>query len=155
MQMCPQCNDQGMVPDACFHITCQQPGCGQQFCLLCAASYTPTVTHGNHYHRRECDRFSEVCCGQNCIKNNQERCVGDKYSPGPCQSCRRLHPGKPCSHNNWKPCSTCVLRKIDCHHWCLECEKAGRLCALPRTNPRIRIISLADATAEQERLGKK
>lgn len=57
---CPSCRipylKQGST---CSHVDCLNPNCKASFCFKCACIRSPTLAHGNHYHRPQCQDFSE------------------------------------------------------------------------------------------------
>lgn len=85
---CPRCRFPYIKdPKNCEHVDCIQPGCGISFCFQCACIRSPTMEHGNHYHRKECKFFDDY--------NGDD----DKARPK-CTECTRLGleiGKKPCS----------------------------------------------------------
>lgn len=76
---CPRCKIPYVKDDGCEHVTCQTNGCGVDFCFKCAAIRSPTMEHGNHYHRPECKFFAAL--------PEEDK---DRYKPEVCTECKRL-----------------------------------------------------------------
>jgi hypothetical protein len=79
---CPGC----MIPyfkdgDNCDHVKCRNDSCGLEFCFDCACVRSPTLAHGNHYHRPQCKWF-------------RPSPIPDQYLPNRCPACKNL--GKLC-----------------------------------------------------------
>jgi hypothetical protein len=79
---CPGC----MIPyfkdgDNCDHVKCRNNSCGLEFCFDCACVRSPTLAHGNHYHRPQCKWF-------------RPSPIQDQYLPNRCPACKNL--GKLC-----------------------------------------------------------
>jgi hypothetical protein len=55
---CPKCLTPYDKDEGCQHVKCVQPDCGIDFCYKCSAIRSPTLAHGNHYHRPACPYFS-------------------------------------------------------------------------------------------------
>lgn len=75
---CPGC----MTPylkdsDNCDHVKCSKDICGIDFCFDCACFRSPTLAHGNHYHRPQCNWYSPSP-------------EPDKYLPNHCTICKDL-----------------------------------------------------------------
>jgi hypothetical protein len=158
IQRCPResCRKPWDLPIECLHVTCEgNEGCGQQFCFLCSASYTPTTIHGAWYHRPECPSYCHICdCVQDpivhgtgcntvsCIKAgiSSSTCTKSKYWPGPCVACLTAKSNNTCTHGAWRACNSCVSGNKICKHWCYDCREKGSLC-VPPGNP-------ADETTE-------
>ena len=101
-------------------------GCGEEFCFACSAPLTPTMNHGNHFHRPQCDFYPRhscreirkavpdhancaqsneaVCCEAKCITNGSLNCARDEFSPGPCAACKDTPAHNACTHSEWRPC---------------------------------------------------
>lgn len=67
---CPGCQIPYTKDEGCEHVACSNPQCGSEFCFTCSCHRSPTLVHGNHYHREDCkffgkyegpDQFSEKC----------------------------------------------------------------------------------------------
>ena len=57
---CPRCRWPYIKnTETCQHATCINPKCSIDFCFTCACIRSPTMEHGNHYHRPECEYFSQ------------------------------------------------------------------------------------------------
>ncbi|CAG9311100.1 unnamed protein product [Blepharisma stoltei] len=91
---CPGCHYPYLKDNACDHVKCTQPDCGIEFCFRCSCIRAPTLVHGNHYHRPECNFHAEY---------NGE----DVYSPDKCIECKKL--GRLCP----KPQKLKAQRKFD------------------------------------------
>ncbi len=76
---CPFCLQMSTKDEGCNHVTCYF--CKNDYCFACSAKRSPTLTHGNHYHRPSCPHF---------FTYNGE----DKFLPLKCSECKRL--GKLC-----------------------------------------------------------
>jgi hypothetical protein len=75
---CPKCRIPYLKdPNGCQHVDCMTQGCGISFCFQCACIRSPTVEHGNHYHRPSCPFF------------NYYYGEDDQYSPG-CSECVKV-----------------------------------------------------------------
>jgi hypothetical protein len=75
---CPGC----MIPylkdsQNCDHVKCSKDICRIDFCFDCACFRSPTLAHGNHYHRPQC----------NWYRPSPEV---DKYLPNHCTICKDL-----------------------------------------------------------------
>jgi hypothetical protein len=58
---CPRCRFPYIKdPKNCEHVDCLQPGCGISFCFKCGCLRSPTLEHGNHYHRKECPFYAPI-----------------------------------------------------------------------------------------------
>lgn len=67
---CPGCKIPYTKDEGCEHVACTNPKCGSEFCFTCSCHRSPTLVHGNHYHREDCkfygkfdgpDEFSDKC----------------------------------------------------------------------------------------------
>jgi uncharacterized C2H2 Zn-finger protein len=56
---CPGCKYPYTKDEGCEHVTCSNPQCGIEFCFTCSCVRSPTLSHGNHYHREDCKFYSE------------------------------------------------------------------------------------------------
>lgn len=54
---CPDCKTPYLKDDHCDHLICKV--CNVHFCFSCCCIRSPTLEHGNHYHRPICKYFSE------------------------------------------------------------------------------------------------
>lgn len=75
---CPGC----MIPyfkdsDNCDHVKCINDSCGVDFCFDCACVRSPTLEHGNHYHRPQCKWY-------------RPSPQPDQYLPNRCSECKKL-----------------------------------------------------------------
>jgi hypothetical protein len=69
---CPGCRwPYTKDPKNCEHVTCLNPECSIDFCFRCSCIRSPTLVHGNHFHRPICkwyakfdgedDKYDEKC----------------------------------------------------------------------------------------------
>jgi Zinc finger, C3HC4 type (RING finger)/IBR domain, a half RING-finger domain len=70
---CPGCKGPFLKDKGCDHVTCFNEQCKSVFCFDCSAYRSPTLEHGNHYHRPQC-RFFTGYGGGDEFKKNCERC---------------------------------------------------------------------------------
>jgi hypothetical protein len=72
---CPGCRCLYAKDLGCSHVKCLKKECAVEFCFQCSAFRSPTLAHGNHYHRPQCSFFSEYLNGdvfdQKCEKCNE------------------------------------------------------------------------------------
>ena len=54
---CPYCLNIYAKDNECDHVNCHN--CKKDFCFRGSCKRTPTIEHGNHYHRPSCKYFSE------------------------------------------------------------------------------------------------
>lgn len=73
---CPGCQKIYGKDDKCEHVRCVNPACGIDFCFKCACIRSPTMVHGNHYHRPGCVFFADY--------NGP-----DDFKPDKCTECRK------------------------------------------------------------------
>lgn len=76
---CPFCLQLSGKDDHCDHVTCYF--CKHDYCFRCSAKRSPTLQHGNHYHRKSCKHYAPY--------DGKD----DKMLPN-CEECKRL--GKLC-----------------------------------------------------------
>lgn len=78
VSQCPGCKIPYTKDEGCEHVSCSNPQCGAEFCFTCSCHRSPTLVHGNHYHREDCkffgkfdgpDQFSDKC--EICKKTGQ------------------------------------------------------------------------------------
>jgi hypothetical protein len=56
---CPGCRIPYLKnPNACDHVDCETQNCEIDFCFKCACIRSPTLAHGNHYHRPSCPFYN-------------------------------------------------------------------------------------------------
>ncbi len=123
-----------------------------QFCYLCAAPWSPIITHGNCYHRSGCD-FNTNCCDDNCLINGLPVCKNIRFTGAPCDGCQFNKDVNTCQHTEWRACNSCLKNAIQCTHWCKECEQLGSLCKPPANeNNEHRIISEKDIEEEKKKM---
>jgi hypothetical protein len=80
---CPRCRFPYIKnSNYCEHVYCLQPGCGVDFCFKCGCLRSPTLNHGNHYHRKECCFYAPI--DQKYIHLNKDLGKRD------CIECQRL-----------------------------------------------------------------
>ena len=58
--------------EECDHVKCFW--CKNDFCIGCGAKRNPTLEHGNHYHRKECEHY-RAYEGEEQWKANCEMCA--------------------------------------------------------------------------------
>ena len=51
---CPRCRLPYIKDKGCEHVKCLGLNCGVEFCFKGACLRSPTMAHGNHYHRPQC-----------------------------------------------------------------------------------------------------
>ena len=56
---CPGCRSPYMKDEGCEHVACTNPACGVEFCFTCSCFRSPTLCHGNHYHREDCNFYAK------------------------------------------------------------------------------------------------
>lgn len=56
---CPGCKAPYLKDEGCEHVACTNPSCGVEFCFTCSCLRSPTLAHGNHYHRNDCSFYAE------------------------------------------------------------------------------------------------
>ena len=71
---CPGCKSLYLKDEKCDHVKCQKPGCMKEFCFRCAALRSPTLEHGNHYHRPLCDFYAAYDGNDDRYKEKCEKC---------------------------------------------------------------------------------
>jgi hypothetical protein len=59
ISQCPRCRLPYFKDPKSDHVKCQNSECGVEFCFGCACLRSPTMEHGNHYHRPKCKHFFE------------------------------------------------------------------------------------------------
>ena len=57
MSICPGCKSVYLKDDKCDHVACANAKCKAEFCFNCSAFRSPTLNHGNHYHRPSCNYY--------------------------------------------------------------------------------------------------
>ena len=103
VSQCPKCRWPYIKDPSCDHVKCQNSACNVEFCFKCSCIRSPTLAHGNHYHRPQC-------------KNYFAFDGDDDYLPKECKNAAK------CKEKNHGKCS----------HKCDECEKLGKLCPRPK-----------------------
>lgn len=73
---CPGCYTPYTKDKGCEHVKCEQSSCSIEFCFKCSCYRSPTVAHGNHYHRPECPFFADY--------NG-----ADEYNAKDCSECKK------------------------------------------------------------------
>ena len=81
----PVCLQPVTKDDHCDHVKC--PYCKVEFCFVCSCLRSPTIEHGNHYHRKDCKHYSPW------IDKDGKEVFDDKVEKK-CSECVRL--GKLC-----------------------------------------------------------
>lgn len=56
---CPGCKSLYLKDQGCEHVECEKENCRTAFCFQCAAFREPTLAHGAHYHRPNCQFYSD------------------------------------------------------------------------------------------------
>ena len=91
---CPSCRIPYLKQSStCTHVDCLNPSCKASFCFKCACIRSPTLVHGNHYHRPQCQDYNDY--------NGNE----DEFNPA-CLQCQKG--GELCS----RPKALRVPRKV-------------------------------------------
>ena len=75
MSACPGCRSLYAKDEGCNHVKCMKKGCREEFCFLCSAVRSPTLVHGNHYHRPQCKFYSEYNGNDDKFNKNCKMCV--------------------------------------------------------------------------------
>ena len=75
MSACPGCRSLYAKDEGCNHVKCMKQGCREEFCFLCSAVRSPTLEHGNHYHRPQCKYFSDYNGNDDKYSQNCKMCV--------------------------------------------------------------------------------
>lgn len=78
---CPGCQKIYGKDENCEHVRCVNPACAIDFCFKCACIRSPTMVHGNHYHRPECVFYAKYD-------------GPDEFKPDKCTECKKM--GKAC-----------------------------------------------------------
>mmetsp|Transcript_5934 Transcript_5934/g.5821 ORF Transcript_5934/g.5821 Transcript_5934/m.5821 type:complete len:108 (+) Transcript_5934:2540-2863(+) len=79
VSQCPGCKQPYTKDDKCEHVTCMNPKCKTVFCFTCSCLRSPTMAHGNHFHRPECKWFAPLPAVEK-----------DRFLPNHCDECKRL-----------------------------------------------------------------
>ena len=58
VSQCPKCRIPYIKDEKCDHVICLNPQCGVAFCFSGACVRSPTLEHGNHYHRPQCPFYA-------------------------------------------------------------------------------------------------
>lgn len=87
LNVCPECFEVYLKDDKCAHVKCMK--CSTEFCFECSCLRVPTLTHGNHYHRRDCKFFFEKE-----DPKTKKPLKNDEYDPTHCSLCKQS--GKAC-----------------------------------------------------------
>ena len=94
VSQCPRCRIPYIMIPKCDHVKCVDSLCAVEFCFRCSCLRSPTLEHGNHYHRPSCTWYG-------AYHGND-----DKYEKR-CIECIRL--GKKCD----RPKDLRVKRRLD------------------------------------------
>lgn len=78
VSQCPRCRVPYIRDLKCQSVKCLEITCRIQFCFYGACLTSPTIAHGNHYHRPEC-KFYHYNHGKD-----------DKFLPNHCEMCKKL-----------------------------------------------------------------
>ena len=81
IRICPKCFQPNTKDDHCDKVTCQY--CKVDFCFPCSMIRSPTLAHGNHYHRKDCKNYVPW------IDKNGQDILNDKVSKD-CTECKAL-----------------------------------------------------------------
>ncbi|CAG9310130.1 unnamed protein product [Blepharisma stoltei] len=81
VSQCPGCKQPYIKDDHCEHVVCMNPKCKTSFCFTCSCLRSPTIEHGNHYHRPDCKWFFPL---------PEVEKANEKYLPDKCDECKRL-----------------------------------------------------------------
>lgn len=74
---CPGCFTPYSKDEGCEHVKCELSSCSIKFCFKCSCIRSPTLAHGNHYHRPECPFYDAYD-------------ITDEYNPKDCSECKKL-----------------------------------------------------------------
>ncbi|OMJ80107.1 hypothetical protein SteCoe_19704 [Stentor coeruleus] len=89
ISQCPKCRLPYTKDPKCDHVKCIGLNCETEFCFRCSCIRSPTLRHGNHYHRPSClhfsksnteDRYDSEC--SECF-SNKELCLRPKNLKAP------------------------------------------------------------------------
>lgn len=72
VSQCPKCKLPVLKDEKCDHVRC--PECNDDFCFSCACLRSPTMAHGNHYHRPQC-RFYIKFDGEEKQESKCSECI--------------------------------------------------------------------------------
>jgi hypothetical protein len=74
---CPRCRFPYYKDENCDHVICMQAHCQVHFCFICGCLRSPTMEHGNHYHRKECKHYAPILEEYREINKDkgQEKCI--------------------------------------------------------------------------------
>ena len=81
----PACLQPVTKDNHCDHVKC--PYCKVEFCFVCSCIRSPTMEHGNHYHRKDCKHYTPW------VDKDGKEVLDDKFEKK-CTECARL--GKLC-----------------------------------------------------------
>lgn len=90
IRICPNldCLQPITKDDHCDHVVC--PFCKNDICFRCSVLRIPTMVHGNHYHRKDCDHYQPwVYLGKEVLDDEMDK---------RCNECSRLN--KVCDRPN-------------------------------------------------------
>lgn len=87
LNVCPECFEVYLKDDKCAHVKCMK--CSTEFCFECSCLRIPTLTHGNHYHRKDCKFFFPKE-----DPKTKKQIINDEFDPTKCSLCKES--GKPC-----------------------------------------------------------
>lgn len=83
LRVCPFCLEPYLKNQNCEHVTCLK--CKNDWCFTCSVDRGPILSHGNHFHRRECKLFKPW-------EGNNEKLI--EFDPAKCERCRKTN--NPC-----------------------------------------------------------
>lgn len=83
ISQCPNCRLPYIKDPHCDHVKCLAVDCGIEFCFRGACLRSPTLEHGNHYHRPQCKWYSPYDGHDDKIEKKCSECnrLGKKCNP--------------------------------------------------------------------------
>jgi len=90
VSQCPNCRVPYLKDDNCEHVKCVKPDCGIDFCFQCSCIRSPSMEHGNHYHRPGCRFYSPPGTDVDVFKPNCTECAAHGVLCQPPRPLRRL-----------------------------------------------------------------
>jgi len=93
VSQCPGCMHPYLKDKECDHVKCVNPKCLAEFCFECSCFRSPTLVHGNHYHRPECRHYFDPGSEADVYKEDCTECkkLGKLCNPPePLQEPRRF-----------------------------------------------------------------
>lgn len=83
LAQCPGCKYPYSKDEGCEHVSCTNPQCLVEFCFTCSCLRGPTLSHGNHYHREDCNYYSAYNGADKMVKDCPECKKLNKLCPRP------------------------------------------------------------------------